>query len=63
MVGGAVPGMWRELESHCKPDGGGTGVGSGRRQWLWKMSDEEGRNKVCTGLKVEVGWRNLGGWR
>ena len=27
MVGGAVPGMWRELESHCKPDGGGTGVG------------------------------------
>ena len=63
MVGGAVPGMWRELESHCKPDEGGTRVGWGRRQWLWKMSDEEGRNKGCTGLKVEVGWRNLGGWR
>lgn len=24
---GAVPGMWRKLESHCKPEGGGTGVG------------------------------------
>ena len=39
------------------------GVGWERRQWLWKMSDDEGRNKVCTGLKVEVGRRNLGGWR
>lgn len=25
MVGGAAPGMWRELESHCKPDWGRVG--------------------------------------
>lgn len=59
VVGGAIPGDWRELGSHWKTDGGPKGTW-GRRQWLWKIGDEEERSKVGTCLEEEVGWRDLG---